>query len=130
MKNPRLIIAVITSLLDEVIILAIILFGLPRLGIHIPLYGVVLICTGFLAWAVCLYSISSKTMRKKALLGSTNMVGSEGRVVKRLSPEGFIRIHGELWQAKAEHGKLDIGADVVVVSQDRLKLVVRRKTPA
>jgi membrane-bound ClpP family serine protease len=129
MKNPRLIIAIVSTLLDETIIVAVIILGLPKLGVQLPLFVIILICSGFLIWAVGLYTIGSKILRKKPLPGFTNMVGVEGRVVKRLAPQGFIRVQGELWESRAENGVIEAGTDIVVVSQNGLKLVVRQKTP-
>jgi membrane-bound ClpP family serine protease len=130
MNNPRLIIAIITNLLDEAIIAAFIIFGLPRLGVNIPLWGLILIGIGFLVYAVGFYLIGSKVLRKKPLPGLTNMVGVEGKVVSPLAPKGFIRAEGELWSSKADNGFIDIGADVIIIEQRRLELIVRRKMPS
>jgi membrane-bound ClpP family serine protease len=129
MKNARLVVAIITNLLDEAIIVAFIIFGLPRLGVQIPLYGILLIGAGFLIYAVGFYTIGSRILRKKPFPGLTDMVGVEGRVVKRLAPEGFIKIQGELWASRADSGTLDVGTDVIVADQYGLKLIVRRKLP-
>jgi len=125
--NARLIMAIFTNLVYEAIIVALLLWGLPRLGIHIPLYGIILICVAFIIYAVALFIIGSRTLRRKPLPGLTTMVGIEGQVVSRLAPEGFVRIGGELWNARAENGIIDLGADVIVVCQYGLKVVVRRK---
>ena len=125
--NARLIMAIFTNLVYEAIIVALLLWGLPRLGIHIPLYGIILICVAFIIYAVALFIIGSRTLRRKPLPGLTTMVGIEGQVVSRLAPEGFVRIGGELWNARAENGIIDVGADVIVVRQYGLKVVVRRK---
>lgn len=125
--NARLIMAIFTNLLYEAIIVAVILWGLPRWGIHIPLYGLILICVAFAVYGVISFLIGSRTLRRKPLPGFTTMVGIEGQVVSRLAPEGFIRIRGELWNARAENGSIDVGADVIVVRQSGLKVVVCRK---
>jgi membrane-bound ClpP family serine protease len=125
--NVRLIIAIVTSLIDEVIILAIILFVLPIFDIHIPWWGIVLIVIAFLVYAVGTFIIGTRILKKKPLPGLTDMTGTEGKVVSPLTPKGFVRIESELWEAKAEKDPLEKGADVVVVSQNGLKLVVRRK---
>ena len=127
--NARLIMAMFTNLLYEAIIVALLIWGLPRLGIHIPLYGVTLICLAFLIYAVVLFIIGDRTLRKKPLPGFTTMVGLEGQVVSQLAPEGVVRIEGELWNARAENGTIEGGAEVIVVRQYRLKLVVHRKQP-
>jgi len=38
----------------------------------------------------------------------------------------MIRIHGEFWVAKSENEDLEPGTKIIVVNQDRLKLLVRR----
>jgi len=125
MKNPRLIVAIITNLLDEAVIVAAIIFGLPRLGIDIPLWGIILICTAFLAYAVIFYKIGSDVLKKKPLPGFSDMVGVEGRTGGQWNPHGFIRAASELWEARAEQGTIPPGTKVIVVSQNGLKLVVR-----
>jgi membrane-bound ClpP family serine protease len=125
--RTRLIIAIITSLLDEIIIIALILWGLPRLGIRIPWYGTVLIVAGFAAFAVLLYRAGSRSLMKQPVPGLTNMVGVKGRVVSPLTPEGYVKIKGELWESRAENGHIEAGIDVIVTQQDGLKLTVRRK---
>jgi membrane-bound ClpP family serine protease len=127
MKNARLIIALITNLIYELIIVAVIIFGLPRLGIHIPVYGTVLICAGFLIFAVIFYRIGSTILRKQPLPGLSDMIGMEGRVVSRLNPDGLIRISSELWKARSESGEMEYGEDVIVTGQTGLRLIVRRK---
>jgi membrane-bound ClpP family serine protease len=125
--NARLIMAIFTNLLYEAIIVAVILWGLPRWGIHIPLYGLILICIAFAVYGVISFLIGSRTLRTMPLPGLTSMVGIEGQVVDRLAPEGFVRIGGELWNARAENGSIDVGTDVIVVRHSGLKVVVRRK---
>ncbi|MCX5995996.1 MAG: hypothetical protein NTV59_08395 [Chloroflexi bacterium] len=127
--NARLIMTISTNLLYEAIIVALLIWGLPRLGIHIPLYGITLICLAFLIYAVVLFIIGSRTLRKKPLPGFTTMVGLEGQVVSRLAPDGILRIEGELWNARAENGTIEVGSEVIVVRQYGLKLAVRRKQP-
>ena len=127
--NARLVIAILTNLLYEAIIVVILIWGLPALGIHIPLYGIILICVAFLLYAVVLYVIGSRTLTKKPISGFTTMVCLEGQVVSRLAPEGTVKIEGELWTARAENGTIDVGTEVIVVRQNGLKVVVRPKQP-
>ncbi len=129
MKAARLAIAIFTTLVYEAVIIAVILWGLPELGIHIPLYGIIIICMGLLSFAVVTYKLGSRILEKKPSPGFTNMIGIEGRVVRRLSPQGFIKAQGEIWEARAENGIIDSGVDVIVVAQSGLKLIVRQKPP-
>jgi len=126
MKNVRFIIAIITNLVDEAIIVAAIIFGLPRLGIHIPLYGTILICIAFLIYAVIFYRIGSTILNKKPLPGFTDMIGTEGKVVSRLNPNGLVKINSEIWKARSENGEIDIKENVVVLKQIGFILIVRK----
>ncbi|MCK4863603.1 MAG: hypothetical protein KAS25_04855, partial [Dehalococcoidales bacterium] len=63
---------------------------------------------------------------KQVTVGLPSMVGSRGKVTGKLSPEGMVRIKGELWGATSSEGDIDIGEEVMVVSEDGLKLSVRR----
>ena len=65
-------------------------------------------------------------MKRKPLDILPDMVGSRGKVVSPLAPEGLVRIKSELWVAKSARGKMSLGEKVVVVEQDGLKLVVRK----
>jgi membrane-bound serine protease (ClpP class) len=127
MKNGRFIVAVLTSLLDEALIVAVILWGLPRLGIHIPLYGTILICAGFVVYAVVFYQKGTRALIKRPVQGFTDQVGLEGRVVSRLNPEGTVKIAGELWNARAENKAIEVGARIIVANQKGFKLIVRRQ---
>jgi len=54
------------------------------------------------------------------------MVGSKGKVVSQLAPEGQVIIKGELWGAESVDRNIDKGEQVMVVGQDGLKLIVRK----
>ena len=125
--NTRLIIAIVTSLIDEVIIIAVVLWVLPRFDIHLPLWGLVLIIIVFVIYAVISYVFGSRILRKKPLNGLTSMIGIEGNVTIALEPKGYVKIKGELWQARSESGTISSGTSIIVVSQKGLELVVRKR---
>jgi membrane-bound serine protease (ClpP class) len=56
----------------------------------------------------------------------TTMVGTRGRVVSALNPEGQVRIHGELWQAIAADSPINSGEEITVVEHEGLILTVAR----
>ena len=122
----RLIIAIFSTLLEEAAIVIVVLFGLPQLGINIPLAGLIALMAVWLAWSVIIYRIGSRALKKKPLDILPDMVGCKGKVVSPLIPEGLVRIKNELWVAKSARGGVNLGEKVVVVEQDRLKLVVRK----
>jgi len=127
--SGRLIIAIVSTLLEEAALAAGVLWGLPRLGIHIPLWVLVVVMVVWAAFAVATYRMGSRALRKKPVNGLTAMLGSEGEVVRPLIPEGLVRIKGELWRARSASGEIDTGEEVIVVGQDRLKLIVGKRSP-
>jgi len=124
--NARLIVAIISTLLEEAALAVIVLFGLPELGVEMPLAGLIVLMVVWLAVSVIIYRIGSRALRRKPLEKLPDMVGSQGKVVSPLAPEGLVRIEGELWMAKSASGKINLGNKVAVVEQDGLRLVVRR----
>jgi len=118
--------AILTTLLEEIILAVIILFGLPRLGIDIPLPILIVLMVALVAFAVFTYRKGSRALRRKPVGGLTAMLGSEGKVVSPLDPDGLVRIKSELWTAKSASGRIDTGLAVTVVGRDGLKLIVRK----
>ena len=125
----RLIIAIVSTTLEEAALAVGVLWGLPKLGIHIPLWVLIIVMVAWGTYTVITYRMGSRALRKKPVNGLTAMVGSEGKVVSPLGPEGMVRIKGELWKAKSAGGEMDTGEKVTVVGQDGLKLIVRKRSP-
>ena len=123
----RLVFAIISTLLEEAALVVIVLWGLSRLGIEVPLSGLIAIMVTWGAFAVFVYRMGSRALRRKPVIGLASMIGSKGKVVRRLAPGGLIRIKDELWEAESDGGKIGAGEEVMVEGQDGLKLIVRKK---
>ena len=123
----RLILGIISTLLEETAIAIIVLLWLPQLGIHIPLAGLIALMVVWGAFSVFIYRMGSRALRRKPVI-SLPIVGSQGRVVSRLAPEGLVRIESELWVATSAGAEMDVGTEVIVVEQDGLRLVVRKSS--
>ncbi len=128
--NGRLIVAIISTIFEELVIALVVLFGLPQIGVNIPLAGLIALMAVWLILSAVIYQLGSRALQKKPLESLPSVVGCEGEVVKPLTPDGLVRImvriRGELWSARAISGRIEAGEKVVVLEQDRLKLVVRR----
>jgi len=122
--TARLIFAIFSTLLEEAALVVIVLWGLPELGIHIPLPGLIALMAAWGAISVITYRIGSRALGKKAVAGLPAMVGTKGKVGSPLAPKGVVRIKGELWEATSSGTNVDVGEEVVVVGQEGLKLVV------
>jgi len=125
----RLIIAIVSTTLEEAALAAGVLWGLPKLGIHIPLWVLIIVMLAWCAYTVITYRMGSRALRRKPVHGLTAMLGSEGKAVSPLAPEGMVRIKGELWRAKSASGRMVTGEEVIVVGRDGLKLIVRKRSP-
>jgi len=127
--NGRLILAIISTLLEEAAIAVIVLLGLPRLGFYIPLPGLIAVMVLWLAYSVVIYRAGSRALRRKPVI-NIPVIGSKGKVVSPLAPEGLVKIKAELWVATSAGKKLGVGSEVIVEEQDGLRLVVRRSSPS
>ncbi len=116
------------TLAEEIAIVLIVLLVLPRLGIRIPLPGLIGMVAGLAVWAVITCRLVSRALEKEPMAGLSTMVGSRGKVVSPLDPEGLIKIGSELWEATSGGQPIDIDEEVIVVEQSGLKLVVTRST--
>ena len=124
--STRLIVAIVTSLLEEAALVAIVLWGLPQVGIEIPLAGLIILMLILAAYDVSIYRMGSRALRKKPVNGLPDMVGTRGKVINALVPNGQVRIKDELWEARSSGETIETGVEVIVVEQDGLKLTVRR----
>ena len=124
----RLVLAIISTLIEEGAIVAIVRWGLPQIDVHIPLWGLIVVMAVWLTYSVTIYRKGSQALRQKQVVGLPDMIGTKGKVVSPLAPEGLVRIKGELWVARSASGEMESGGDIIVVEQDRLKLVVRAKS--
>ena len=63
--------------------------------------------------------------RRKATMGVEALLGRVTTVVRPCRPLGFVRLDGELWQARCEDGA-DRGDEVRVIGLDGLTLIVEQ----
>jgi membrane protein implicated in regulation of membrane protease activity len=61
---------------------------------------------------------------------SRTHVGATGVAIEPLAPTGYVRIGGELWEARAMGPSLEAGASVVVRTARGLTLLGEAATPA
>ncbi|MEX2210755.1 MAG: NfeD family protein [Gaiellaceae bacterium] len=63
--------------------------------------------------------------RRKSAVGAEALVGRAATVTRACRPLGYVRLDGELWEARCEEGA-DPGDEVWVVRLESLTLVVER----
>lgn len=128
MVTLRFIMAVVSIMLQEAAIAILVLYGLPEFGVRLPVGGLIGLMAAWLLVSSFLYQIGSRALSQRPYITLPNMVGGKGKVVSPLIPDGLVSIKGELWIARSASKKLDVGAEVIAVEQDGLKLVVREIT--
>lgn len=126
MTTARLIIAVVSTMVEEFAFYAIWRWLLPEFDIYLPVWVLVAVMVFWAMFAVVSFILVTRVMRRQVLVGLPTMVGMRGKVSSPLSPEGQVMIKGELWTAKSIDGDINAGEAITVVGQDSLQLIVRR----
>lgn len=111
------------TLLELGIMLAAVIWGLPAVGIDIPVGGLIILILLMLGFSYYTYHMGKKALTRKLILELEAMIGSHGRVMKAVDPVGFVRIGNELWQAVSS-SRLEAGEEVVVTGVEGLKITV------
>ena len=124
--SGRLIITIISTVLEEAALAVGVLWGLPKLDVHIPLWILIIVMVAWCAYTVVTYRMGTRALKRDEIPGLLNMLGSEGKVVSPLVLEGLVRIRGELWIAKSLSGRIDTDEEIIVVGQEGLTLIVRK----
>lgn len=79
---------------------------------------------GALAFEVVEITLLVKISRRwRVRTGAEGLVGARGEVLSACRPEGQVRVHGELWRARAER-PVEEGERVCVLAVDGLTLRV------
>lgn len=121
----RLIMAIVSTLVEEAAIVAVVMLGLPALGVQLPLAALFVLMVGWAAVSVLTYRLGSRALKRELVAGLPSLVGCEGQAVTPLAAEGMVKIKGELWSAQSVSGMIKPGEAVEVVGQENLKLLVR-----
>jgi membrane-bound ClpP family serine protease len=126
MTTARLILAIVSTSLEEVAIVLIWRWLLPEFEIELPLSVLIVVMVAWAAFCVTLFLFTTHVLKKQTVVGLPTMIGSRGKVASLLAPQGLVRIKGELWGATSTEGNVNKGEEVEVMGQDGLKLVVRK----
>jgi len=126
MTAARLVLAIVSTSLEEVAIYAIWRWLLPEFEIELSVSVLIGVMVAWAVFAVTLFVFTTRTLKKQVVVGLPTMIGSRGKVASLLAPEGLVRIRGELWGATSAKGNVDTGEEVEVVGENGLKLVVRK----
>ncbi|MFQ5772434.1 MAG: nodulation protein NfeD [bacterium] len=79
------------------------------------------------AFFIFAFSLAFKTHLKKVTTGTAGIIGEKGVAQTKISPEGKVNVHGEIWKAMSDQ-KIKKGEKIRVVSVDGLTLKVEKIT--
>lgn len=113
--------AITTSLLEEAALVAVVLWLLPRVEINIPLWGLILMMIALGVYNYINYRLGKKALIKKPMISPD--IGSRGRTTTPISPKGYVRVNGELWQASSS-STIDAGEEIAVVGIEGMTLLI------
>jgi len=114
--------AIITSLLEELALVAVVLWLLPRFGIDIPLWGLALLMIALGEYSYIIYKLGKKALDKKPIVSPD--IGNRGKATTPLTPTGYVRLGTEMWKASSTDSSIDAGEEVVVVGMQGMTLLV------
>ena len=127
-KRAYTLYSLVRLLFDEAVLAALVLWLLPRFGINISIW---LLIVFMAAWAVysCLTSMPvGRVIARASAVGPEAPIGVKCTTTTRLLPDGYVRVGTELWRARSVSGDIDIEAEVVIVGIKRLTLFVKPST--
>ena len=117
----------IVLVLDEALLVGLVLVVLWQLGVDLSPGVIIAVVVVLAIWILVLYMIILSLVRRKQVGGREGMIGLQGKVVTPLTPEGVIKIRGELWKASCPDDSISSQEEVIVVGIDGLRLLVERK---
>ncbi|NJE62449.1 NfeD family protein [Thermococcus sp. 21S7] len=125
--KARNLLKLLALMADEIIVGIFIFLILPGIGVEIPLWAGLLVMSLLLAKDLVIAPfILGGGADKRPRAGPEGLIGRTALVVEDLSPEGVVKLDGELWRAKCLHGTAGRGEKVRIVGVEGTKLIVER----
>jgi membrane-bound serine protease (ClpP class) len=115
--------SIVGTILEIAVLLAIVYWGLPFIGIQLPFWGTILLFAAFLSYSYFTYSMGKRALTKKLRHDMESLIGCEGKVITPLTPIGYVKIRGELWKASSSF-QLNINDEIVVTGIENLQMIV------
>jgi len=115
------VLTITTTLLEEAALVAVVLWLLPRVAINIPLWGLIIMMIALGVYNSINYRLNKKALVKKPMISPD--IGSRGRTTTLISPKGYIRVNGELWQASSS-STIDAGEEITIVGIEGMTLLI------
>ena len=128
-RKGYIVYSIVTGLLEEAALAAVVLWLLPLLGVNIPIWGLILLMVAYGVKEGITYRIGARALQRKPVVSLEGMVGCYGKATAPLAPNGYVRVEGELWSASSTEPNMDEGDEIVIVDIKRLTLFVAPPAP-
>jgi membrane-bound ClpP family serine protease len=128
LTQTRLILAIVSMALEQVAIWAVWRWVLPEFGVDLNVGVLIGIMAAWGIIGTCIFIFTTRALKKQPTAGLPSMVGTVGKAAGNLTPEGMVKIHGELWGAVSEEGNIAAGEGIIVTGENGLKLLVRKNS--
>jgi len=123
-RREYTILTVGVSILEAAAMVGIVVWLLPHWGLNIPIWGLILLILAFGAYQVVTYRLGRRALDRKPVLSPESIVGCYGEASTKLTPDGYVKVKGELWRAFSTGLNIDEGKEIVVMEVKRLTLLV------
>ena len=123
-QKGYIVFSIVTGLLEEAALAAVVLWLLPLLGVNIPIWGLILLMVAYGVKEGITYRIGARALQRKPVVSLEGMVGCYGKATTPLAPNGYVRVEGELWWTSSTGPNIDEGDEIVIVGIKRLTLFV------
>ncbi len=114
--------AIAVSLGEQAVLLLVAFWILPKAGIEVPAWLVVVVAILLAIQSVILTRVNLHTLDRRPLFSPDS--GAHGKAVSNLNPAGYVRVDNELWRAVSDGKDVEKGEMVVVKSRDGMRLIV------
>jgi membrane-bound ClpP family serine protease len=126
LTRQRLVLAIISTSAEEAGIWAIWRWLLPEFDIYLSVPVLIGVMAVWLAFSIWLFVFTTITLKKQVTVGLPSMIGTRGKAACNFTPEGMVRIKGELWSAASNEENISTGDEILVVGEDGMKLLVEK----
>lgn len=116
--------AVLSSVVEQAILVAVVLVLLPKLEIHIPLWALVFMMVALGAYGYLSFRLGRSVLQKVPMMSPEAMIGRRCTAVTALAPKGYVKVAGELWQASSQALVVGKGQEAVIVGIEEMTLLV------
>ena len=123
-KGSFALFCLVTTIIEEVVLVAALLWLLPHFGIIIPTWLFITLVLTWAGWSYLTYRLGKSTIGRPPAVGPEAMVGTIYQTTTPLCPAGYVKAGTELWRARSLAGDIAEKTEVTVRDIKRLTLFV------